>query len=122
MKIGNLKESFFRLTPLGRADLELKESLKEEIGPDKLDKYEKSLNRYRDLRILNDFFRILLYASIITSVATTFGFNQLRIIEQIASYIGTTMLLIFYGITRYFSVVARESYHVQREILISENS
>lgn len=117
-----LKRIFFDLTPLGKADIELKDHLDKDLDTEEYRKYEKSRKRYRDLKILHKFFKILLYASIVTAVATTFGFDQVKLVQQIASYLGTTLILIFYGITQYFALVAKESYHVHREILISEET
>lgn len=62
----------------------------------------------------------LLYAGLITSVATTIGLDQAYILQKIASYIGVTLLLIIYGISKYFMDLYREHYHVQREIVISK--
>lgn len=118
----NLRKFFRELTPLGRADVEMKKHLKEDVDQEQLHMYEKSYKRYRDLRLIKTGFRILLYASIITAVATTFGFEQIRIIQRIASYLGTSLVLAFYVIAYYFTSVAKEGYHVQREVLISQNS
>jgi hypothetical protein len=62
--------------------------------------------------------RVLFYASVITSLAATFNLN-LSIINQIASYLGFTLLLILYGVINYFTMIYREEYHVQRDILIA---
>lgn len=118
----DLKKSLFELTPLGKADLELREYLEDQLDEQKLEEYENSLNRYRTLKILQSLFKLLLYASIITALAATIGFDQIKIIQKIASYIGTTTILITYGIAKYFTLIARESYHVRREILLSEKS
>lgn len=121
MNIGNVRKFFRKLTPLGRADREMREYLGEGVDEEKLQRYEKSYKRYRDLRLMKTGFKILFYASIITAVATTFGFDQIQVIQRIASYIGTSLIIILYGISYYFASVAKESYHVNREVLISEN-
>lgn len=117
-----IRDFFLQFTPLGKADLEVKGNLKGEQDQKQLERYETTLKRYRDLKLMETGFRILLYASIITAVATTFGFDQIMIIQRIASYLGTTLTLIMYLITKYFTMIAKENYHVQREILISQNN
>lgn len=114
------KSYFFELTPLGKADKEVREFLKDNLKDEQFDRYEKSLSYYRNLKMVQAFLRALLYASIITSIAATIGLTEFRILQRIASYLGTTMIIVLYAIVSYFTMIRRESYHVQREILISK--
>jgi len=119
--VKDIRDRIFQLTPLGRADSNLKKYLeKRKVDAKKLKHYEKILKKYRANKAIHNLIRVLLYAGIITSVATTFGLEQAQIIAQIASYIGVTILLMLYGVTLYFSELYREDFHVKREILISE--
>jgi hypothetical protein len=111
-------EKLFKLTPLGRADSQIRAFLKMRLDEHQFERYNESLNRYRNVKLFQQTVRILLYASIITSVAATFNVN-LSVINQIASYIGFTFLLITYGFVNYFTMLYREDYHVQRDILIA---
>lgn len=116
-----IRDNIFRITPLGRADRELKEYLIDRgVKEKQMREYNKSLNKYRTNKALHNFVKVFLYAGIITSVATTFGIDQAEYIAKIASYIGVSLLLVFYVITFYFSELYREEYHLRREILVSE--
>lgn len=111
----------FELTPLGKADKEVRDFLQEGLEPHQYESYQRTLNQYRYVKIAQIALKALFYASIITSIAATFGFTgELLIIERVASYIGTTMIFILYGITSYITLIRREAYHVQREILVSQ--
>ncbi len=113
------KHHLFELTPLGKADKEVRDFLKDRLDEEQFDRYERSLSYYRNFKLVQTFLKALLYASIITSVAATFGLPQAQVLQKIASYLGTSLILILYGIISYFTMIRRESYHVQREILIS---
>lgn len=117
----SIRNRIFRWTPIGRADQDLKKYLDDhqEFDKEKLKEYDKVLKKYRANKGLHNGVKVLLYAGIITSIATTIGFTQAQLIAQIASYIGVTVLLILYGITLYFSQLYKEDFHVKREILIS---
>lgn len=115
-----LKNKIFQLTPLGRADKEVREFLRDELSTEELREYERALDKFRSAKMLHLIIKSLLYAGLITSVATTIGLDQAYILQKIASYIGVTLLLIIYGISRYFMDLYREHYHVQREIVISK--
>lgn len=118
-----IRDYIFRVTPLGRADDDLKKYLSErEINKERLEDYNAVLNKYRTHKGLHNFIKLFLYAGIVTSVATTFGIDQARYIAQVASYIGVSLLLVLYAFTLYFSELYREEYHVKREILIAEMS
>lgn len=118
-----LRDFIFRLTPLGRADDDVREYVKNsELEEDRLVNYETVLNKYRTHRAIHNFVKIFLYAGIVTSVATTFGLEEARFIAQIASYIGVSIIFILYSASLYFSELYREEYHVKREILISETN
>ena len=117
-----MKDKIFRLTPLGRADIELKKYLgadEEMIDSQEFRSYEESLQKYRNLKLLQLTVKILLYAGLITSIAASFGIEEIKIINQIASYIGVTFLLIAYVTINYATMLHREEYHVKREILVS---
>ncbi len=113
-----LKNLVFRLTPLGRAHLEV-EKYVEDADEEDLDAYRRSLSYYRESKLIHMGVRVLLYAGIITSVAATFGLPQIEVLQRAASYIGTTLLLALYGSTGYVKMIRREDYHVKREILLS---
>jgi len=115
-----LKNRIFQLTPLGRADKEVREFLRDELSKEELHEYERALDKFRSAKMIHLIIKSLLYAGLITSVATTVGLDQAYILQKIASYIGVTLLLIIYGISRYFMDLYREHYQVQREIVISK--
>ena len=110
--------NLFKLTPLGRADSKIKAFLEMRLEDHRFERYNESLNKYRNAKVIQQFFRIFLYASIITSVAATFNVN-LSIINQIVSYLGFTVILMLYATASYFTMLYREDYHVQRDILIA---
>jgi hypothetical protein len=116
------QKHIFELTPLGKADKDVREFLKGRIDEDKVRRYESSLKHYRHMKAIQTALKMLLYASVITSVATTFGFEEVRFLQQVASYVGTSVLFILYAVTSYITMIRRESYHVQREILVSKAS
>jgi len=118
-----MKEEIFNLTPLGRADILLKKylGLEEEIDDTgEFREYEEALKKYRNLKLLQLIVKIFLYAGVVTSVAASLGLEQLKIINQIASYLGVTFLLISYIGINYVTMLHREEYHVKREILVSQ--
>lgn len=108
----------FKFTPLGRANSKIKAFLEDRLDDHQFERYNESLNKYRTAKLVQQFFRLLLYASLVTSVAATFNVN-LSIITQIASYLGFTLILVFYAVANYFTMLYREDYHVQRDILIA---
>lgn len=116
----DFRRYFFELTPLGKADQEVRDYLGEEISSAQFQRYERALNYYRTAKMFQLAAKILLYAGIITSVVATVGFEQVRLLQHLASYFGATLLLIFYAVSSYFALLRRESYHVQREILLSQ--
>ena len=93
-----MKNKIFQLTPLGRADKEVREFLRDELSTEELREYERALDKFRSAKMLHLIIKSLLYAGLITSVATTIGLDQAYILQKIASYIGVTLLLIMYGI------------------------
>ncbi len=115
------RKYLFELTPLAKADKEVRGFLEQGLEPHQFERYEKSLNRYRYVKVTQIVLKVLLYASIITSVAATVGFRgELIILERLASYIGTTVILLLYIVTSYVALIRREAYHVQREILLAQ--
>lgn len=115
------KQYLFELTPLGKADKEVRGFLKEGLEPHQFERYEKALNQYRYLKIIQGTLKVLLYTGIITSVAATVGFrNEVMILQKVASYIGTTFIFVLYALVSYVTMIRREAYHVQREILVSQ--
>jgi hypothetical protein len=117
-----IKKYIFELTPLGKADKEVREYLKERLDEEQFERYHHSLQHYRHMKAIQTSLKLLFYASIVTSIATTFGFDQAQLLQQIASYLGTSLIFILYAATSYITMIRRESYHVQREILISKAS
>ena len=115
-----VKKHIFELTPLGKADKEVRSYLKKGLEPHQFERYETSLNHYRHIKVVQASLKMLFYASIITSVAATVGLDQAQILQKIASYIGTSLIFVLYAVTSYIAMIRRETYHVQREILISK--
>ena len=117
-----VKKYLFELTPLGKADKEVKDHLEENLSDEKIDNYRDSLNQYRHMKVIQGAIKILLYAGIVTSVFVSFGFDQLMILQRITSYIGTTLIFALYTLISYTTMIKRENYHVQREILIAKSA
>lgn len=115
-----MNKFLFELTPLGKADKEVRGYLKENLDDGQFSRYNSALKQYRHMKMLQTGLKILLYASIITSIAATIGFEELEIIQKLASYVGTSFILVLYAFTSYITMIRRESYHVQREILIAK--
>lgn len=115
-----IRKHIFELTPLGKADKEVRDYLKEGLEPHQFERYKNALNHYRHMKVIQASLKMLFYASIITSVATTVGFDEAQILQRVASYIGTSVIFVLFAVTSYISMIRRETYHVQREILISK--
>lgn len=111
---------FSKITPLGRADKLLKEEIPEP-DEEKSQEYEESFKRYRRVILAHTLIRVLLYASIITSVAANIGLD-LNIITRISSYIGISVLAVLYVGLTYLTMIYKEEYHLRREILISKSA
>ena len=121
--MASVTNRLFWLTPIGRADKQTRKHLEgKNPGSEQLEEYQEAVNKYRAYKALHNLVKIFLYAGIITSIATTFGFEQVQIILQIASYIGLTLLLFMYWITLHLSEIHREELHLKREIMISNVS
>lgn len=115
------KEYLFELTPLGKADKEVRGFLEKRLAEHQMERYRESLKHYRHMKAIQASLKALFYASIITSVAATVGLEtELSIFEKLASYLGTTAIFVLFAITSYITMIRKENYHVQREILISE--
>lgn len=117
-----MKDQIFKLTPLGRADVELRQHFEDDgdfYESDEYEEYEASRKKYRNRKIAQMSIKTLLYAGVITSVAASFGVPHLKIINQIASYIGVTFLLLLYAVALYSASLQKEEYHLKREILVS---
>lgn len=111
-------DKIFRLTPLGRADGQIRDFLEKKLDDHHFERYNKSLNKYRNFILTRNILRVFLYASLITSIAASFNLN-LSFINRLASYAGFSVIAILYLIASYFSMLYREEYHVQRDILIT---
>lgn len=118
----NLRRHLFELTPLGKADKDVREYLRENLDDEQFQRYHTALSHYRHMKVIQSSLKLLFYASIITSIAATVGFNQAQILQKVASYLGTSVIFILFAATSYITMIRRESYHVQREILISKAS
>ena len=117
-----MKDQIFKLTPLGRADVELREHFEDNeefYSSSEYEEYEASRKKYRNSKILQMSIKILLYAGVITSIAASIGVPHLKIINEIASYIGVTFLLVLYAAAFYTASLQKEEYHLKREILVS---
>lgn len=116
-----IKDHIFELTPLGKADKEVRGFLKKRLAEHQMERYREALNHYRHIKMIQASLKMLFYASIITSVAATIGLEkEASLFQQLASYIGTSALFVLFAITSYITMIRKENYHVQREILISE--
>lgn len=115
-----IRDQVFRFSPVGAVDEELREKLDEE-NIDWSD-YERALKNYRLSLGLFNVTRLLFYAGLINSIASTFNIWGAGIIQQIASYIGVTVIFALYTVTRYFSTRRRELYELEREFLINQSS
>jgi hypothetical protein len=115
-----VKNHLFELTPLGKADKEVRGYLKDRLADHQMERYQTALQHYRHMKMIQATLKVLLYASIITSIAAIFGIRQIEILQKIASYLGTTVIFVLFAVTSYLAMIRRESYHVQREILISQ--
>jgi len=115
------KNYLFELTPLGKADKEVRSYLRKRLEQDQIDDYRNALEQYRHIKTVQIVVKTLFYASIVTSIAATIGLeDQFRIFQRVASYIGTSVLFVMFSITSYITLIRRENYHVQREILIAQ--
>lgn len=113
----NLLEKF---SPIGRVDRTLRDFLKDEsVGEDFLDSYNKSYLRFKNFRTVRLVVLIFLYSSFVTSIGTTLGIEEVNIIFRIASYIGTSVLVIMYIVVKYFCSIYREEFYLQRDILLN---
>lgn len=118
-----MREKLYNLTPIGRAELLIEEYIENEgleKESEELKDYERVLSIYRNLNVVQTILKILLYAGVVTSLAASLGFQQVRIINQIASYIGVSVLAAGYITANHFTKVYREEYQIKREILISK--
>ena len=113
-------DNLFLLTPLSRSHLKVMDYVKEEASEEAIEDYEKEFNRYRRAKIIQINLRVLLAAGLVTSIATALGLPQARILEKIVSIIGAGAIFMFYILFTYVVLLYKESYHVEREILISE--
>lgn len=115
------KRLVFELTPLGKADKEVRGFLEQRLPEHQMKRYRKSLNTYRSAKLVQSSLKVLLYAGLITSIAATVGLQEpAGLVQQIASYFGTSLIFILFSVSSYITMIRRENYHVQREILISE--
>jgi len=118
MEIGN---HLFELTPLGKADKEVRGFLRERLADHQIERYREALRHYRHIKLIHAGLKALLYASIITSIAATLGLKeQAAFFRQTVSYLSTSVIFVLYAAVSYFTMIRRENYHVQREILIAE--
>ena len=115
---GEIKEKVNWLSTVGHVDQELRKEI-DDLETEEFLEYEKAYRRYRHTRKAEISFRILLYAGLLTSFATSIGIEQLEILQTIATYIGVTLLFVFYALTGYINKRAKENLYFRREILIS---
>lgn len=117
----DIRKYVFEFTPLGKADKEVRNYLETHLEEHQVDRYHSALQQYRHVKVVQTTLKILLYASLITSIAATIGFREeLEILERVASYLGTSIIFFLFVVTSYITMIRRETYHVQREILISQ--
>ncbi len=113
-----VSERIFSITPIGATDYELRKRVDEEELD--FDKYDEALQSYRFAQAVFNISRVLLYAGLISSIASTFNIYGLGIIEQIASYIGATVTFILYTVTRHIAGRRKEIYRLEREMLLNQ--
>lgn len=109
-----------RLTPTGAADRTIREAFDDAFDTEHGARYRRARQRFRRVQRTRDLFRILFYASLVTSVVTALGIPQLQIIQTLHSYIGTTIIFLLFLAASYLSAIQRERYHTQRSILIAD--
>jgi hypothetical protein len=114
-KIG---DKIFQLSPIGAADQKLRSHL-ERVEID-LTEYERSLKSYRLSLAAFNISRMLFYAGLINSVASTFNIWGAGIIQQIASYVGVTVVLALYTVTKHIKQRREELYRVERELILNK--
>lgn len=114
-------DNLFLLTPLSRSHLKVLDYVGENVPEQRLKDYEREYSRYRRAKIIQFNLRVLLAAGLVTSFATTLGLPQARILEKIVSILGAGLIFTFYMLFTYVVVLYKESYHVEREILINES-
>lgn len=107
------------ITPIGRADQRLRKKL--DLDPEHLEEYEKTLESYRRVKLVETVLRVLLYASLITSFATALGIGGLSIIERIASFIGLGLVFVLYTASAYTAALYREVLILNREIVVASS-
>jgi hypothetical protein len=123
MNLRKLKQHLFEFTPLGKADKEVRSFLEHRVEDHQMERYLDSLRQYRHVKAVHSGLKILFYASLITSIAASFGLErETALIQQVASYLGTSIIFVLFAVTGYISMIRAENYHVQREILISQAS
>jgi len=108
-------------TPVGKADHDLRKYLSKEPDTGVYRRYRAAFKKYRYTKRAEVSFRVLLYAGLITSVAASFGIDQLYILQTIAGYIGISFLIVFYAAASYFNLRAREDFYLRREIFFIEH-
>lgn len=107
-----------RLTPLGAADRAIEEAFGAMDGAEQ-QRYERAASRYGRAKRLQDLFRLLFYASLITSAASALGIPQVQIIQAIHAYLGTTVTFLLFLVTGHVAAIRREQYYTQRSIRIA---
>lgn len=114
-----IERIIFNISAIGSADQELRSR----ISGEDVDwsEYEERLQNYRLSLIGFNTSRTLLYASLISSIASTFNIYGLGIIEQIASYIGASLTFVLYIVTRHIAGRRKELYRLEREMLVSKS-
>jgi len=108
-------------TPIGNTDNLLRKAKSEKLEDSKYyQDYYAAFKKYSYYNRIYLSVRILLYAGLIASFAVAVGLPEFTIIQSIASYIGVTLILIFYVLFSFLTLRAREEYYLRRELLISD--
>lgn len=116
----DLKRIRHRLTPTGAADRTIREAFGDAFDTEHGKQYRRTRQRFQRAQRTRDLFRVLFYASLVTSVVTALGLPQLRIIQTLHSYIGTTVIFVLFLAASYLTAIRRERYHTQRSIFIAD--
>lgn len=73
MYIKNFRKKILEMTPIGKADNEVKKYIKNDFNKDYLLSYQRSLFSYRRVNILQAIINLLFYNSIVISILGKIG-------------------------------------------------
>lgn len=118
--VNSFRRGLWWFTPIGKSHNDLLRSMDVDKDSDSYKAYRRAFDRYRYTKRAETTTKILLYASIITSVAASLGLEQLRILQNISAYIGITLLIVIFAVSSYFNLRAREDFYLRRDLMMKE--